>query len=295
LIGTGDLSEGVSGASYDLTMTGAIGQLLHCTGDAAASKTCGLPMGVGSLTFDAMQFPIAAGKVSVRVDLFLNSILPGALLHTKTVAKATARNGDQLFCLEISTAPMADLQPALTVQNQAFPSAPDASTVVPAAAVELASTVTASQLSLTATDCGHGATKAKIIGFTPSSITLGQKTTLIGTGELSEGVSGASYDLTLTGAIGQLLHCTGDAAASKTCGLPMGVGSLTFDAMQFPIAPGKVSVRVELFLRTFVPGALLNTKTIAKATASNGDQLFCLEISSAPASNSQSALAPIIV
>merc|ERR1711959_691033 len=132
-------------------------------------------------------------------------------------------------------------------------------------------------------------TKAKIIGFTPSSITLGQKTTLIGTGDLSEDVSGATYDLTMTGAIGQLLHCTGDAAASKTCGLPMGVGSLTFDAMKFPIAPGKVSVRVELFLRT-LPGALLNTKTIAKATAKNGDQLFCLEIHSATASNSQSAL-----
>merc|ERR1712072_1213437 len=151
--------------------------------------------------------------------------------------------------------------------------------------------VAATQLSLTATDCGHGATKAKIIGFTPSSITLGQKTTLIGTGDLSEDVSGATYDLTMTGAIGQLLHCTGDAAASKTCGLPMGVGSLTLDAMKFPIAPGKVSVRVELFLRTFVPGALLNTKTIAKATAKNGDQLFCLEIHSATASNSQPALA----
>merc|ERR1711959_228334 len=132
-------------------------------------------------------------------------------------------------------------------------------------------------------------TKAKIIGFTPSSITLGQKTTLIGTGDLSEDVSGASYDLTMTGAIGQLLHCTGDAAASKTCGLPMGVDTLTFDAMNFPIAPGKVSVRVDIFLRTILPGALLNTKTVAKATAKNGDQLFCLEIHSAAASDSSFA------
>merc|ERR1719409_866311 len=234
-------------------MTGAIGQLLHCTGDAAASKTCGLPVGVGSLTFDAMNFPIAPGKVSVRVELFLRTFVPGALLNTKTIAKATASNGDQLFCLEINSAPTADFHPALTVQNQPALPAPDASAMVPAAAVELESAVAATRLSLTATDCGHGATKAKIIGFTPAAITLGQKTTLIGTGDLSEGVSGASYDLTMTGAIGQLLHCTGDAAASKTCGLPMGVGSLTFDAMNLPIAAGKVSVRVDLLLNSFLP------------------------------------------
>merc|ERR1711977_651819 len=113
--GTGDLSEGVTGATFDVTMTGAIGRLLHCTGDASASKTCHLPLNVGSLTFNAMKFPIAAGKVPVSVDLSLSGLLPPALATTKTIAKATAKSGEQLFCLEIDSAPAMEVQAAQQV------------------------------------------------------------------------------------------------------------------------------------------------------------------------------------
>merc|ERR1719235_2783713 len=68
MTGKGDLSEEVSGASFDLTMTGAIGQLLHCAGDASVTKTCSLPLGTGSLTFEGMKFPISASTVPVNVD-----------------------------------------------------------------------------------------------------------------------------------------------------------------------------------------------------------------------------------
>merc|ERR1711881_26721 len=85
-------------------------------------------------------------------------------------------------------------------------------------------------------------------GFSPTSITLGQKTTMTGTGDLSEAVDGATFDLTMNGALGQLLHCTGDASVSKTCNLPLGTGSLTFEAMKFPIAAGTVPVNVDISL-----------------------------------------------
>merc|ERR1711959_218671 len=78
--------------------------LLHCSGDASVSKTCSLPLGTGSLTFEAMKFPIAAGKVPVNVDIDLSSSLPTALAKTKTITKATAKNGDKLFCIEIDSA-----------------------------------------------------------------------------------------------------------------------------------------------------------------------------------------------
>merc|ERR1719311_324045 len=106
------------------------------------------------------------------------------------------------------------------------------------AAAALVASAAATDLSLTWKDCGDAGTKAKITSFSPSSITLGQKATLTGKGDLSEEVAGATFDLTMTGAIGQLLHCSGDASASKTCNLPLGTGSLTFEAMKFPIAPG---------------------------------------------------------
>merc|ERR1719375_2776125 len=114
----------------------------------------------------------------------------------------------------------------------------------------------AKDLSLTWSDCGGAGTKTKITGFSPTSISLGQKTTMTGKGDLSEEVTGATFDLTMTGAIGRLLHCSGDASASKTCNLPLGVGHLTFEAMKFPIAPGTVPVNVDIALSSALPAAL---------------------------------------
>merc|ERR1712147_537048 len=142
------------------------------------------------------------------------------------------------------------------------------------------SLVQGKELALTWNDCGGSSAKTKITGFSPTSIALGQKTKMVGKGDLSEEVAGATFDLTMTGAIGRLLHCSGDASASKTCHLPLNVGSLTFDALSFPIPAGKVPVSVDLSLSSLLPAALATTKTVAKATASNGASLFCMEIDS---------------
>merc|ERR1711981_1469017 len=252
MTGKGDLSEEVTGATFDLTMTGAIGQLLHCSGDASASKTCKLPLGSGSLTFEAMKFPIAPGTVPVNVDIDLSSALPAALAKTKTITKATAKNGDDLFCIEIDSA-----SASLKQDEEDKPGA-------------VQDGAQGGTLKLGWKDCGGAGTKTKITGFSPASITLGEKTTMTGKGDLSEEVTGATFDLTMTGAIGQLLHCSGDASASKTCKLPLGSGSLTFEAMKFPIAPGTVPVNVDIDLSSALPTALTKTKTITKATAKNG-------------------------
>merc|ERR1712032_1082194 len=101
MTGIGALDEKVTGATFDLSMTGAIGTSVHCTGDASASKTCSLPLGTGSLTFDAMTFPLAPGNVPVKVDINLSSSVPTSLQTTTTTCKATATGGDALFCIEI--------------------------------------------------------------------------------------------------------------------------------------------------------------------------------------------------
>merc|ERR1712176_917075 len=170
MTGTGQLDEAVTGAKFDLVMNGAIGQLLKCDGDAAQSKTCSLPLGVGSLTFEAMTFPLAAGSVPVNVDIHLAASLPSSLATTKTTCKATASNGDDLFCIEIDSKPQSR---------------------IPAKIVKLEEQSGVSQLALTWSDCGAGATHAKISGFSPSSLTLGKKTTMTGTGQLDEAVTGA--------------------------------------------------------------------------------------------------------
>merc|ERR1712232_107622 len=138
------------------------------------------------------------------------------------------------------------------------------------------------ELKLTWSDCGAGATHTKITGFTPATITTGQKTKMTGTGDLDEDVSGANFDLEMKTAAGTV-SCKGDASASKTCNLPLGTGSLTFDAITFPLKKGSTSITVDLSLSAALPGALAHTDTKTSATAANGDQLFCMEIKSAPA------------
>jgi hypothetical protein len=154
-------------------------------------------------------------------------------------------------------------------------------------------TTSAKDITLTWKDCGVSSTKTKITGFTPPSVTLGQKTKMTGRGQLSEEVAGATFDLTMAGVIGTLLHCSGDASASKTCDLPYGSGSLTFDAISFPIAAGTSAVNVDISLKSTVPAELLKTKTVTKATAKNGDALFCMEIDSAPAKSVKNEVAPV--
>merc|ERR1712032_403870 len=115
MTGIGALDEAVTGGTFDLAMTGAIGTLVHCTGDASASKTCSLPLGVGSLTFDAMTFPLAVGNVPVKVDINLSASIPASLQTTTTTCKATAKSGDALFCIEIKSAPGAEVQPDVQI------------------------------------------------------------------------------------------------------------------------------------------------------------------------------------
>merc|ERR1712110_1253574 len=109
----------------------------------------------------------------------------------------------------------------------------------------------------------------------------GKKTTMTGTGTLDEDVTGANFDLEMKTAAGTV-SCKGDASQSKTCNLPLGTGSLTFDAVTFPMKKGSTSISVDLSLAAALPGPLAKTDTKVAATGSNGDKLFCMEIKSAP-------------
>merc|ERR1712232_780189 len=142
----------------------------------------------------------------------------------------------------------------------------------------------AAELKLAWTDCGDSSTHTKITSFTPNAITTGEKVTMTGVGKLDEDVTGASFDLEMKTLAGTV-SCKGDASQSKTCHLPLGVGSLTFSAMSFPIKKGSTTVSVDLSLSAMLPGALAHTETKVTATTTGGDQLFCMDIKSAPAVN----------
>jgi len=264
-----------------MKMTGAIGTLLSCNGDAAASKTCNLPLGVGHLTFEAMTFPLAKGQANVKVTMSLSPLIPAALQTTKTVVTATAKNGGKLFCMEVDSAPGArgSSEALIKAETERLPTVGSWNSMA-SAFNSLAAM--ARNLKITWRDCGDASNHVKITSFTPDHITPGQTVALLGTGNLDEAVDGAAYDMKMTGAIGTLLSCSGDAAASKTCNLPLGVGHLTFEAMTFPLAKGQANVKVTMSLSPLIPAALQTTKTVVTATAKNGDKLFCMEVDSAP-------------
>jgi len=145
----------------------------------------------------------------------------------------------------------------------------------------LFSAASAAELKLTWSDCGDSSTHLKITGFTPATASTDATTHMVGTGTVDEDVTGATFDLELKTAV-STVSCKGDAGVSKTCDLPLGTGSVTFNALTFPINPGTTTVAVDLKLGS-LPAILLNTATKVAATAANGHKFFCVEIKTAPA------------
>eukprot|EP00929_Paragymnodinium_shiwhaense_P108396 TRINITY_DN74715_c0_g1_i1.p1 TRINITY_DN74715_c0_g1~~TRINITY_DN74715_c0_g1_i1.p1 ORF type:complete len:177 (+),score=34.41 TRINITY_DN74715_c0_g1_i1:77-607(+) len=141
--------------------------------------------------------------------------------------------------------------------------------------------VTGGTLKLTWNDCGDASTKGKVTGFTPGTLTLGQKTTLTGSGSLTESVTGGSYVMGLkAGIISQSF--TGDMCQPKSFNLPLGTGSLSWDGVKCPLPTGAVSISVDVSLSAALPGALASADINVAATGSNGDKLLCLNVNTAP-------------
>merc|ERR1719223_1911609 len=124
MTGTGKLDEDVSGASFDDEMKTAVATI-SCKGDASQSKTCNLPLGTGSLTFDALDFPLKQGNIPVKVDISLAATLPPTLATTTTTCSATDNKGDQLFCIEIKSSPATeDVHPKRVAQIEEIQNTP---------------------------------------------------------------------------------------------------------------------------------------------------------------------------
>merc|ERR1719262_1967501 len=123
MTGTGNLDEDVTGATFDVEMKTAAGTI-SCKGDASQSKTCNLPLGTGSLSFEALTFPLKKGSTAISIDLKLSAALPGALAKTDTTVTADGKNGDKLFCMEIKSAPASDVHQDRAAQIQEIQNTP---------------------------------------------------------------------------------------------------------------------------------------------------------------------------
>merc|ERR1719443_1452156 len=304
MTGKGDLSEEVTGANFDLTMSGTLGQLLHCAGDASVSKTCNLPLGTGSLTFEAMKFPIETGSVPVNVDITLSSALPASLAKTKTITKATAKNGDDLFCIEIDSTKAVSEQDTGNVQKPSEECGAKGQTCckgnysylycnkgfhcnhgkcapwAQASAPDLEGPfVQGGNLKLAWSDCGDSSYHAKVQTLAPTTLPIGKTTTVTGSGKVDKQVTEGAFAIVAKfGPVTE--HYSGDICAKKVFHLPAFLGQITWDGLSCPVATGSVSVGVDVKLASIIPAKLAVGDISIKAAETKGsqDHLICLDI-----------------
>merc|ERR1719453_2669748 len=102
MTGTGTLDKTVSGGTYDIEAkaAGIIDQ--HFTGNNCEAKTFNLPLGVGSISWDGLTCPQAAGDMSIGFKVQLSATIPASL------AKATIA----MTAVELSSAIPASLAKA---------------------------------------------------------------------------------------------------------------------------------------------------------------------------------------
>merc|ERR1712228_979427 len=135
-------------------------------------------------------------------------------------------------------------------------------------------------LKLAYQDCG--AAHGKVTGLSPSTLTLGQKTTVTGSGSVDEAVTDGTFEMNIKASI-LSKTCTGNICQPSTCPLPAGVGSITWNGMKCPLAKGDVTVGTDVILSGALPPWAARATIGIKGKTSNGDDLLCMTLSTAPA------------
>jgi hypothetical protein len=132
-------------------------------------------------------------------------------------------------------------------------------------------------LKVTWKDCGDSTYHAKVTKLAPTSITLGQTTSIVGSGTIDEQLSGGSY--TINAKFGPVTeNWSGEACSAKTFTLPLGIGKITWDGVKCPQAAGPVSVGVDVELSSFIPAAAASGTILIKATDDKSANLMCLQM-----------------
>jgi hypothetical protein len=102
--GTGTSDEEVTAAQFTATVSALGSKLTSCSGDGTKDIVCSLPMGVGKITVKALNFPLAAGAVSIPVEVQTSSLIPASLANVDVHIEATEQSGESVICLDVHTA-----------------------------------------------------------------------------------------------------------------------------------------------------------------------------------------------
>merc|ERR1711976_532413 len=103
LTGTGTVDEDVTSAHFSATVSAKGVKLTSCEGDATQDVVCKLPLGAGTITVKAVEYPLKAGTVSILTDVKTSSIIPPSLASVDVHIAATEQNGEDVICLDVHT------------------------------------------------------------------------------------------------------------------------------------------------------------------------------------------------
>merc|ERR1711977_739196 len=131
-------------------------------------------------------------------------------------------------------------------------------------------------------DCGDSSYHAKVTSLTPSTLTIGAKTHVVGQGNVDESVTGGSFSITSKAILGPAEHFSGNICQPKTFNLPMGLATITWDGLKCPVAKGQAAVGVDVKLAASIPAKLARTTIDLKGTSTSGHNLICMEMPTAP-------------
>jgi len=134
----------------------------------------------------------------------------------------------------------------------------------------------ASTIGLTWSDCGDSSTHGKVTDLQPTSFSPGDDVTIEGTGTLDTTITGGSFEIKMNA--DGLIHedWKGDVCEAKTFSLPLGLGKVSWGGMSCPVAAGTLSVPLGVKLAASIPASLASGTIAATATATNGDNLVCV-------------------
>jgi len=131
-------------------------------------------------------------------------------------------------------------------------------------------------------DCGDSSTHGHITSLSPTSVTLGTKTSLTGKGKVDEAIPGATYKVVAKEGFIPIFSHTGDACKPDTIKLPAGAGELDMKGFKCPLSPGDAELDLDLTLSSSIPAKLARITIELTAETSSGDKALCVQIKTAP-------------
>lgn len=141
-------------------------------------------------------------------------------------------------------------------------------------------------LNLDWSDCGDSSFHGSVQSLSPTTLTIGEKTTIIWSGTVNEQVTEGGFNITAKfGSATFAGHYSGDLCTQKVFHLPALLGTITWDGLKCPVAQGSASVGVDVQLSSINPAKLAKGEIQIKAAETSGtkDNLICLDIKTSAA------------